>query len=359
MSWYTTSIDLRIDWKKRACASQAKDSRGIGILTLSMLLLVLAFFLHPSPVAAQTLTRLRVGYAGGTSLIGPPVVWATKEAGLFEENGLEAELIGVAGGGLLTQAMVAGDIQFGAMAGSAPAAAHLAGADMVQLMGIINRPAYVLMSRPELRSLSALKGKVIAVSRIGASSDFLTRMQLEKAGLTPDKDVAILAIGSSPERLAAVYGKRVDAALITHGEIFQAQRLGLTLLSDFSQELAYPFYGIVALRRYVQQNEKEVRAVVRAVTEAISKMAADKKFTLSVLRKNARVSDPEVLENAYEALVRFQEKLPYPSEQAMRVVIEELSRRQPKAKGLSPATLIDPRFVREMEESNFNKRLPG
>lgn len=321
-----------------------------------VLLLIPIFF--PSLVWAQVLIKIRVGYAGGTSLVGPPVVWATKEAGLFEKNGLEAEVISVAGGGLLTQAMVAGDIQFGAMAGSAPATAHLAGADMVQLMGIINRPAYVLVSRPEIRSLSALKGKVLAVSRIGASSDFLTRMQLDKAGLTADKDVAILGIGYSPERLAAVYGKRVDAALITHGEIFQAQRLGLTLLSDFSQELAYPFYGIAALRRYVQQNEKEVRSMVRAVIEAIHKMASDKKFTLSVLRKYARVSDPEVLDNAYEALIKFQEKRPYPSEEAMSIVIEELARRQPKAKALSPALFIDPRFVREMEESGFIQKLP-
>ncbi len=326
---------------------------------MKVLCLFFALLLLPSSLAAQALAKIRVGYAGGTSLTGPPVVWATKEAGLFEKNRLEAELVAVAGGGLLTQAMIAGDIQFGAMAGSAPAAAHLAGADMVQLMGIINRPAYVLVSRPEIQGLSELKGKVVAVSRIGASSDFLTRMQLEKAGLTPDKDVAILAIGHSPERLAAVYGKRVNAALISHGEIFQAQRLGLTLLSDFSQELAYPFYGIAALRRYVQQNEKEVRGVMRAVTEGIHKMAADKKFTLSVLRKYARVSDPEVLENAYQALVRFQEKLPYPSEEAMGVVIEELSRRQPKAKGLSPAMFIDSRFVKEIEESGSLNKLPG
>jgi ABC-type nitrate/sulfonate/bicarbonate transport system substrate-binding protein len=337
-----------------------KKGSNVGRLSMGakiVLLLISIFF--PSLVWAQALTKIRVGYAGGTSLTGPPVVWATKEAGLFEKHGLEAELIGVAGGGLLSQTMVSGDIQFGVMAGSAPAAAHLAGADMVQLMGIINRPAYVLMSRPELRNLSGLKGKVVAVSRIGASSDFLTRMQLEKAGLAPDKDVAILAIGHSPERLAAVYGKRVDAALISHGEIFQARRLGLTLLSDFSQALAYPFYGLAALRRYIQQNEKEARGVVRAVTEAIHKMAADKNFTLSVLRKYARVSDAEVLENAYEALVRFQEKLPYPSEEAMRVVIEELSRRQPKAKGLSPGAFIDPRFVKELEDSGFIRKVSG
>ena len=265
----------------------------------------------------------------------------------------------MSGGATLVQAMLAGDIQFGAMAGSAPVAAYLAGVDMVQIMGIINRPAYVLVSRPEIRSLSDLKGKIVAVTRIGSSSDFLARLQLESAGLIPAKDVTILGLGSSPERLAAVEGRRIHAALLTHGEIFQAQKLGMSILSDLSQVLPYPFYGITAMRGYIQKNEREVRFLMRALTEAIYRMAGDKEFTLKVLQKYARVSDPEILENAYQALVRFQERIPYPSTEAMKTVIEEFARRDARARTLSPAVLIELRFVKELEESGFIKKLSG
>src|SRR5581483_5061754 len=40
-----------------------------------------------------------------------------------------------------------------------------------------------------------LRGKVVGTSRIGATTDFALRRALSKLGLTPDRDVKILATG--------------------------------------------------------------------------------------------------------------------------------------------------------------------
>ena len=61
------------------------------------------------------------------------------------------------------------------------------------------------------------------------------------------------------------------------------------------------------------------------------------------MSKYSRVSDREVLEGIYDAQVELMEKIPYPSAEAMKVVLEETTRRQPKAKELSPASFSEPR----------------
>ena len=73
--------------------------------------------------------RLHVGYSIFAGVTAP--LWATKEAGLFEKNGLNVQLVYLRGGTEAAQALITGDIPFAMMGGGAVIASNLAGSGSV------------------------------------------------------------------------------------------------------------------------------------------------------------------------------------------------------------------------------------
>ncbi|HEX9271788.1 MAG TPA: ABC transporter substrate-binding protein, partial [Candidatus Binatia bacterium] len=65
-------------------------------------------------------------------------------------------------------------------------------------------PPFVLIARPEIKSVQELKGKTMGVAEIGQGPDVIGRMILKQSGLDPDKDVKFIRSGGSEGRLAAM-----------------------------------------------------------------------------------------------------------------------------------------------------------
>jgi len=77
--------------------------------------------------------------------------------------------------------------------------ASLRGADAVIIAGGGVTVDYWLMSRPDIKSAEQLKGGSVAIATFGSQADSVTRIALQRIGLTPVKDVAIVQIGTLPE----------------------------------------------------------------------------------------------------------------------------------------------------------------
>ena len=134
-------------------------------------------------------TRIKVGY----SSTGQSLAWVAKEAGLFKENGLDVQLIFIGSSTIMTQAMIAGDVSIATMSGVTAINSQLAGSDLVIVASQGKDPSQpFLVTGKGISQISQLKGKKLAVSRLGASSDFILRLMLKKIGLVPEKDVAIV-----------------------------------------------------------------------------------------------------------------------------------------------------------------------
>jgi ABC-type nitrate/sulfonate/bicarbonate transport system substrate-binding protein len=148
---------------------------------------------HTIAVAASpSLERLTIGWSAVAGSQAP--FWITKEAGLFEKNGLDATMIYLDGGSKATQAMLSGDVPIAQVGGNAPIVARLRGVDITLIGGMLNVLAYSMVVSPEIKRPEDLRGKKLTVSRYGSNSDYATRKILLKWGLKPDIDVAILQI---------------------------------------------------------------------------------------------------------------------------------------------------------------------
>ena len=304
-------------------------------------------------------TKLKVGYP--TVVGAMSVLWVTKEARLFDKQGLDVELIYIAGSSMVVQSMLAKEIPVSEIAIPAVVQANLAGADMVMLAGPNHKPGQKIMVKPEIKAVEALKGKKIGISRFGTSDDFLLRYALNQWNLRADRDVALIQLGGSPEILAGLSSGTVDAGLLSSPLHLRAVKLGFSLLADLSNSgIDYQGAGVVTTRSFVRENSDVVRRYVRAYVEGLHRLKTDKSFSLKVLAKYTRVAEPEALEETYQHYaIEVMPRVPYPTTKGIQTVLDEIGTRNAKAKTLTPSSLIDVSFLTELEQSGFIKSLYG
>ncbi len=323
-------------------------------------LLALALFLAAFPTAlfAQT-TRLKVAYP--TTVGSMAVLWVTKEARLFEKNGLEVELIYIGGSSKIVQAMLAREIPIAEIAIPAVIQANLAGADLVMLAGPNHKPGQKLMVKPEIKKPEDLKGKKIGITRFGTSDDFLLRYILGQWGLQPDHDVAMIQMGGSPEILAGLASRSTDGGLLSSPLHLQAAKLGFSMLADLSNVgVDYQGAGVVTTRTYVRENPETIRRYMKAYVEGLYRLKSDKNFSLKVLAKYSRINDADILDETYQHYaLKVMPRVPYPTTKGIQMVLDETASRIPKAKSITPSSLIDVSYLKEMEQSGFVKNLYG
>jgi ABC-type nitrate/sulfonate/bicarbonate transport system substrate-binding protein len=312
----------------------------------------------PELLSAQSV-KLKVAYP--TVVGAMSVLWVTKEARLFDKQGLDVELIYIAGSSMVVQSMLAKEIPISEIAIPAVVQANLAGADLVMLAGPNHKPGQKIMVKSEIKAVEGLKGKKIGISRFGTSDDFLLRYALNQWNLRADRDVALIQLGGSPEILAGLSSGTVDAGLLSSPLHLRATKLGFSLLADLSNSgIDYQGGGVVTTRSFVREYPDVVRRYIRAYVEGLHRLKTDKTFSLKVLAKYTRIAEPEALEETYQHYaIKVMPRVPYPTTKGIQTVLDEIGTRNPKAKTLTPSSLIDVSFLTELEQSGFIKSLYG
>jgi len=316
---------------------------------------LLAFGIGPrsSAIAAAAPEKLTIGWSAIAGSQAP--FWITKEAGLFEKNGLDVTMIYVDGGSKATQALMSGDMPIAQVGGNAPVVARLSGADVTLIAGLLNVLAYSMVVAPEIKKPEDLKGKKLSVSRFGSNSDYATRKILLKWGLKPDVDVAVLQIpGGQPARMAAIQSK------VVHGMVAQppvtnlARKLNLNIIAepeDFGG--AYPTTPVASRLSYIREKRETVRKFTRALLEGIHLYKTNKDFSKKIIGKYVKTSDNDALEDSYQYFSRLVPQKPYPSVDAVREALAELGEKDPKARAAKPEDFVDLSLIKEFDDNGF------
>ncbi len=306
-----------------------------------------------SGLGAEAPIKLRVAYP--TNAAGYAVLWVTKDAGLFKKKGLDVELLYIQSSTLIAQAMAGGSIGITTMAGGSAIEANLQGLDLVLLASLKKRPSLTyLAGAKEIARPDQLKGKRVAVSRIGSSSDSILRLALRKLGLNPEKDVTILSIGNSPLRMAALQAGQIDATILTVEDAVAAEKFGLNLLLDLRRlGLEFLETDVVTTKGFIQREEEAVRRFMRAIVEGVHFFKTQKVKSMEIMSSYMRVKDPKIIEAGYDFHADVYERKPYPAAAAIQAALEEIGHRNAKAREAKPAQFAEPKFVRELDESGF------
>lgn len=225
--------------------------------------------------------------------------------------------------------------------------------------GFLNTMDYKLIVARDITRPDQLKGKTMAVSRIGSSSDFATRYALEKYGLAPDKDVAIVQIGSQPARFSALESGKIHGVMIAIPLTAKAKKMGLNTLADLQMlGLEYQHTGLAFSQDVIKKQPELVRNVLRAFVESIHFMKTHRKETIGILTKYLKSDDTEALDEAYDSVLHslIPEK-PYPTIKGIQIMLREIGIKEPAARSARPEQFVDLTFMKELDSSGFIDRL--
>jgi ABC-type nitrate/sulfonate/bicarbonate transport system substrate-binding protein/LysM repeat protein len=307
--------------------------------------------------AQQSLERVRIVYAGLSGNQAPG--WAAYEGGFFRKQGLDAELVHVVGGGRAVQTLLSGDVPFAQVSGLPVLESSLQGSGIVILAGLLNTMNYQFIVASDIKQPSQLKGKTLAVSRVGSSSDFATRYALDRYGLVPGKDVSIIEIGSQPERFAALGNGKIHGVMLEVPLTLRAKKMGFSVLADLQMlGLEYQATVLATTQAMIKSRPDLVRKVLTAYVEGIHYYKTNRRDGLAILEKHLKTDDVEALTETYEniGLTLIPEK-PYPTLRGIQIMLQELSTREPKAQSARPEQFVNLLFLRELDSSGFIDRL--
>jgi ABC-type nitrate/sulfonate/bicarbonate transport system substrate-binding protein len=288
-------------------------------------------------------------------------IYLMKELDLSRKHGLDAEILMIPVSSRAIQSALAGEIQFLTSGGVANINANMAGADFVGITSTISTFVFTILGQPAVKEPAQLKGKKIAISRLGGASDFSVRYALDRWGLIPDKDVAIIQVGGEAESLLALQNKVVEAAALSEPFTTTAQREGFNVVADLSRlNVPYTLHGIGTRKSIIREKRDVVLRFTRAYLEGVHLFKTNKELALNTLKKYARLTDLSIMQGIYgDYSQRLIPAVPYPTPQGIQTIIDHLSKTRSQAKGLNPNDFIDPSILKEIEESGFVKRLYG
>ena len=223
-------------------------------------------------------------------------LWVTKEAKLFEKYGNTVQLIFIQGASSAAAALSSGDAQVGMF--SPQVVISTPALDLLMFGRLGNSMDNRIFARKGIKSIKEVKR--VAISRFGSNADFAARFLLQREGLKPDIDVALLQVGNQSNRIVAVETNNADAAMLAPPMTLQARKLGLTLLIDASKlNIPYSSLMFVARRPYLTKNRAELVNFTKAMIEGVAYYKANKEYSLKVLSKYMKVQDREVLEENF------------------------------------------------------------
>jgi ABC-type nitrate/sulfonate/bicarbonate transport system substrate-binding protein len=307
--------------------------------------------------SARGADRIRIGFSSiSGSYLG---LWVAHDAGYFAKEGLEDQMILIPSGSQLAQVATAGEVDLAALNGSSAMAAALQGADLKIVGNTTNKLIFSIYVRPEIKSVEALKGKKIGITRFGSATDVAARVALRKHNLDPQKDVTILQMGAMTSIMGGLQGGAIDGGLVSPPTLFAVDKMGFKeLINVTDMNLAFPNPSLVAQGGIMRKKPDLVDRFMRAYAKAIHRARSDKELTLKSIAKYTKIEDPAVLNKAYDLYVgKVIEKAPYIDMTGMKNALDDLAKTVPAARDAKPEQFIESRYLDNLEKSGLLRDL--
>ncbi len=305
----------------------------------------------PLLAATKSATQLRVAYS---SISGSAVIpWIAVDKGIFAKYDLDVELIYVAGSPAM-QSLLGGTTQLSIQGIEPVMRVNAQGGDTVMIVGLVTKPPFSIIVRPEIREPKDLKGRAMGVTRFGSVTDALLRLALDKWGLRPETDVPIIQMGGVPPILSGMQSKKIFGGPISLPTLAVAKQEGFRELVDLGDLIPdYQSAGVVTRKSFLRQNPEIARNFVRAMGEAIAVFKTDVAFSKKVIKDRLKIDDVLVQEETQRTYLNYVPRVPYPNRAGIALIKTFLEKSEPQLRPLSVDDQIDGAIVRGLEQSGF------
>lgn len=282
-------------------------------------------------------------------------LWTAFEAGYFAEEGLDVELVNIPSSNRSIAALLAKDVQIGWADAGNLIDAIVQGGDVRAIQAVTNRLVFSVMTKPEIRSPSDLKGKRIGITSRGSSTHTAGVQALKVWGLT-ERDVSFVPLQEVPNILAGLIAGQLDAGVVSPPTNTRAKAAGFSELINLAVDGPnYPSVLVAATGEWVAANGDVVKRFIKAYSRGVSRFRTDKAFGTQAINKYLKLTDQAVLDDTWTQFSRYLELPPYV--RGIEAVIADTAERTPAAKDIKPEQAFDARYVKELDDEGFFRGL--
>ncbi|MBI4523905.1 MAG: ABC transporter substrate-binding protein [Deltaproteobacteria bacterium] len=216
-------------------------------------------------------------------------LYVAKDKGYFAEQGLEPSFV------------LAAEFDFTA---SATGASRASAQNIPLKVVLIHtfRPAFWIYARENLSPLQ-LKGKKLAISSFGGLSHALARLALRKAGLDPDREVVMIAAGTTDMRFAALQSTVVEAAVLNAPGKFKAKKAGLKEVLFLGKHIYALSGGVATTAKWIQTRPEILQRFVTAALKGLKYFLANRDGSIPTMVRYMKV-DAAMARELYETTIR-------------------------------------------------------
>ena len=307
-------------------------------------LFVAALVILGLDVSAFASDRIRIAVSNPNM---PNLTVAVAQAkGFFKEEAIDAEIIRMNPNIAIT-ALSTGDVDycqlFGAVVGGA-----IAGLPVRIVAGFLDNWPMTLIAQPEYKSLKDLKGKTLGISSFGATPDVGARLMLKQAGVDPEKDIKVLALGSDAARLTALKQRVVDVVVISPPADAQMEKQGYKILARAYELFSFPYLGLGTHLKKIRERPEEIRRAIKAAVRANRFIRDNREEAVRVLVDWSKV-ERDYAYASYDALRNLFNADGSVPEDGLKLVIDQARRGAKVTKEVTSAEVADFTFLREAQ----------
>jgi NitT/TauT family transport system substrate-binding protein len=305
--------------------------------------------------AAKPLTKLTIGH-GALSATDTPY-WVAADQGLYAKYGLEIDDILLNGGSQIAQALSNGSVPIAAGGLGALLDAKLSGVDLTIIGSPYPWQFFQIYAQPGITSMEDLRGKTIAASDPGSSSDRAIIQVGQMYNMVPGKDFNVVYVGGTQQRVQVLEQKVVDASIISPPNGFIAGKEGFVKVVDLiADKVPFGYAGIAVNTQWAHDHPDLEENFFKAYLEGLALAKSNKTLAKQSISKNAEITDDDVLDEAYNVSVALMPLVPKLQPDLVKLMLD-LSEQQ-SAKTADPTSLYDNSLWQKIADEGFMKTLP-
>ncbi|MCZ4431919.1 ABC transporter substrate-binding protein [Agrobacterium sp. SOY23] len=288
------------------------------------------------------------------------------DGGLFQEEGLDVELVKFKGGGAAMSGLVGGSVEICSCSVQNAINATEKGAPVKLIGAMIDQYASNIVvteeaaerigltpDMPMEKRLAALKGLRIAAAGAGGSADFLVRHLAGAAKLSPESDMSLLYMNDSGAMLASFDRNRIDGFALSSptSDIAVLDHKGKLLIDmsagQYEPLAGYPSIAISAQDKWLVDNRDKAVKFLRAITKADELIHNDPEKAKAAVRKRFEATSGPVFEAAWKSNASTYPKTPALTAQTVGRVIQFLGELQGAKIEGGPQKYFDNSYVEQ------------
>ena len=266
-----------------------------GALFVLCCFFFLLWILQTSAEAQQNLDRIVITYPSRS--IASVDLYIAQERGFFRQEGLLADVVQVRGNIGVT-ALLSGDAHAVNNVGTVIRAMERSDLPVKVMTQSLKKNLFWLVTKPEVKSLSELKGKIFGTTTFGGSQHLAAARLLQKAGLNPDKDITVVIGGDVPAQLQSLLSGTIQLAALSPPTVILARdKFKLKIHGSTLDDLPNLQNGLAFTEKMLRERRELVKRILRARSRAHRYLWENERGTAEVLANYLKVDLAVALES--------------------------------------------------------------